>query len=69
MFFITKRISHELYFTVARYKYKEYDNPRLDHTMYTTFLIQQNNNNIKLKCIVNQSSSENLNVKIKYNIK
>ena len=37
--------------------------------MYTTFLIQQNNNNIKLKCIVKQSSSENLNVKIKYNIK
>ena len=38
--------------------------------MYTTFLIQQNNNNnIKLKCIVNQFSSENLKVKIKYNIK
>ena len=41
--------------------------------MYTTFLIQQNNNNIKLKCIVNQSSSENLNeiqyqVKYNYNI-
>ena len=30
MFFITKKTSHELYFALARYKYKQYYNPRLE---------------------------------------